>query len=85
MFAGHRFDKVMNEELKRKLRPKEDSPSYSQSLSTGVNLEEDIPLGLALLHQYEILTTLPIDTDASPIFAQGKPNTKLRLLSISGN
>ena len=35
---------------------------------------------LALLHKYGIITTLPFSKFASPIFAQRKPNGKLRLL-----
>ena len=35
---------------------------------------------LALLHRYGIITTLPFLKYASPLFAQKKPNSKLRLL-----
>ena len=35
---------------------------------------------LALVHKYGIITTLPFSKYASPIFAQRKPNGKLRLL-----
>ena len=35
---------------------------------------------LALLHKYGIITALPFSKYASPIFAQRKPNGKLRLL-----
>ena len=35
---------------------------------------------LALLHKYGLITTLPFSKYASPIFAQRKPNGKLRLL-----
>ena len=35
---------------------------------------------LALLHKYGIITTLAFSKNASPIFAQRKPNGKLRLL-----
>ena len=35
---------------------------------------------LALLHNYGIITTLPFSKYASPIFAQRKPNGRLRLL-----
>ena len=80
MFTGHGFDKGMHEEFKGMLTPKDDSPLYSQSLSTGIILEGDILGELAFLHRYGILTTLPFATDASPVFAQGKPNDNLRLL-----
>ena len=80
IFARHRFDIGMNEEFTVKLTPNDDSPAYSQSLPTPVNLKEDILVQLALLHKYGIITTLPFSKYASPIFAQKKPNGKLRLL-----
>ena len=70
----------MNEDFKIKQTPKDDSPAYSQSLPTPINLKEDILVELALLHRYGIITTLPFSKYASPIFAQKKPNGKLRLL-----
>ena len=70
----------MNEEFTVKLTPQVDSPAYSQSLPTPINLKEDILVELALLHKYGIITTLPFSKYASPIFAQKKPNGKLRLL-----
>ena len=80
IFARHRFDIGMNENCKIKLTPKDDSPAYSQNLPTPINLKEDILVELALLHRYGIITTLPFSKYASPIFAQKKPNGKLRLL-----
>ena len=80
IFARHRFDIGMNEDFKVKLTPKDDSTAYSQSLPTPINLKEDILVELALLHRYGIITTLPFSKYASPIFAQKKPNGKLRLL-----
>ena len=80
IFARHRFDIGINEEFTVKLTPKDDSPAYSQSLPTPVNLKEDILVELALPHKYGIITTLPFSKYASPIFAQKKPNGKLRLL-----
>ena len=79
IFARHRFDIGMNEEFTVKLTPKDDSPAYSQNLPTPINLKEDILVELALLHKYGIITTLPFSKYASPIFAQKKPNGKLRL------
>ena len=78
IFARHQFD--MNEEFKVKLTPKDDSPAYSQSLPTPINLKEDILVELALLHRYRIITTFPFSKYASPIFALKKPNGKLQLL-----
>ena len=80
IFARHRFDIGVIEEFTVKLKPKDESPAYSQSLPTPVNLKEDILVELALLHKYGIKTTLPFSKSASPIFARKKPNGKLRLL-----
>ena len=80
IFARHRFDIGLNEDFKVKLTPKDDSLAYSQSLPTPINLKEDILVELALLHRYGIIKTLPFSKYASPIFAQKKPNGKLRLL-----
>ena len=80
IFARHRFDIGTNGEFKVKLTPNDDRPAYSQSLSTPINLKDDIFVELALLHRYGIITTLPFSKYASPIFAQRKPNGRLRLL-----
>ena len=80
IFARHRFDIGMNEEFKVKLTPKDHSPAYSQSLPAPINLKEDILVELAMLHKYGIITTLPLSKNASPIFAQKKPNGKLSFL-----
>ena len=44
------------------------------------HLKEDLIIELALIHKYGIITVLPFSKYASPIFAQRKPNGKLRLL-----
>ena len=80
IFARHRFDIGTNREFKVKLTPNYDRPEYSQSLPTPINLKDDITVELALLHKYGIITTLPFSKYASPIFAQRKPNGRLRLL-----
>ena len=80
IFARHRFDIGTNREFKVKLTPNDDRPTYSQSLPTPINLKDDITVELALLHRYGIITTLPFSKYASPIFAQRKPNGRLRLL-----
>ena len=71
IFASHRFDIGMNEEFTVKLTPNDDSPAYSQSLPTPVNLKDDILVELALLHKYGIIT-FPFSKYASPILAQKK-------------
>ena len=80
IFARHRFDIGTNREFKVKLTSNDDRPAYSQSLLTPINLKDDITVELALLHKYGIITSLPFSKYASPIFAQRKPNGRLRLL-----
>ena len=70
----------MNTELKLKLTLKDDKVVYSQSLPMLIHLEKDLIVDLALMHKYGIITVLSFSKYASPIFAQRKPNGKLRLL-----
>ena len=80
IFAGQRMDIGMKTELKVKLTAKNDKAVYSQNLPTPIHLEEDLIVELAPMHNYWIITVLPFSKKASPIFAQRKPNGKLRLL-----
>ena len=80
IFARHRMDIGMNTEFKVKLTPKDDKADYSQNLPMPIHLKEDLIVELALMHKYGIITVLPFSKYASPIFAQRKPNGKLRLL-----
>ena len=80
IFARHGMDIGMNTEVKVKLTPKDDKAVYSQSLPMPVHLKEDLIVELALMHKYGIITVLLLSKYASPIFAQRKPNGKLRLL-----
>ena len=80
IFARHRMDIGMNTEFKLKLTPKDDKAVYSQSLPMPIHLKEDLLVELALMPKYGIITVLPFSKYASPIFAQRKPNGKLRLL-----
>ena len=80
IFARHRFGIGINTEFKVQLTPLDNRPAHSQSLPAPINLKDDILVELALLHKYGIITTLPFSKYASPIFAQRKPNGKLRLL-----
>ena len=80
IFARHRLDIGINNNFKVKLTPKDKRPIYTQSLPVPINLKEDLTVELALMHRYVIITTLPFSKYASPIFAQRKPNGKLRLL-----
>ena len=79
-FARHRFDIGINTEFKVQLTPLDNRPAHSQSLPAPINLKDDILVELALLRKYGIITALPFSKYASPIFAQRKPNGKLRLL-----
>ena len=80
IFARHRMDIGMNTEFKVRLTPRDDKAVYSQSLPRPIHLKEDLIVELALMHKYGIITVLPFSKYASPIFAQRKPNGKLRLL-----
>ena len=80
IFARHRMDIGMNTEFKVRLTPKDDKAVYSQSLPMPIHLKEDLIVELALMHKYGIITVLPFSKYASPVFAQRKPNGKLRLL-----
>ena len=80
IFARHRMDIGMNTEFKVKLTPKDDKAVYNQSLPMPIHLKGDLIVELALMHKYGIITVLLFSKYASPIFAQRKPNGKLRLL-----
>ena len=80
IFARHTMDIGMNTEFKVKLTPINDKDVYSQSLPMPIHLKEDIIVELALMHKYGVITVLPFSKYASPMFAQRKPNGKLRLL-----
>ena len=78
-FARHRFEIEINTEFRLLLTPLDNRPADSQSLLVPNILKDDILVELALLHKYGIITTLPFSKYASPLFAQRKPNGKLRL------
>ena len=80
IFARHRMDIVMNTEFKGRLTPKDYKAVYSQSLPMPIHLKKNLIVELALMHKYGIITVLPFTKYGSPIFAQRKPNGKLRLL-----
>ena len=80
IFARHRMDIGMNTELKVKVTAEDDKAVYCQSLPMPIHLKEDLIVELPLMHKYGIITVLLFSKYASPIFAQRKPNRKLRLL-----
>ena len=83
-FTRHRIDIGMNTEFKVKLTPKYDKAVSSQSSPMPLHSKEDLNVEVALMHKYGIITVLPFSKYASPIFAQWKPNGKLRIFWISG-
>ena len=80
IFARHRFDIGIDAEFKVQLTTLGNRPAYSQSLHAPINLKDNILVELALLKKYGIITTSPFSKYANPMFAQLKPNGKLRLL-----
>ena len=80
IFARHRMDTGMNTEFKVKITPKDDKVVHSQNLPMPIHLKEDLIVELAPMHKYGITTILPFSKNEGPIFAQRKPNGKLRLL-----
>ena len=80
IFARHRMDIGMTTEFKVKLTPKEDRAVYRQNLPMPIHLKVDSIVELAFVKEYGIITVLPFSKYASLIFAQRKPNGKLRLL-----
>ena len=70
----------MNTDFKVKLTQKDDKAVYSQSLPMPIHPKEDLVVELALMRKFGIITVLPFSKYANPIFAQRKPNGKLRLL-----
>ena len=85
IFARHRFDIGINTEFKVQLTPLDNRPAYSQSLPAPVNLKNNILVEIALLRKCGIITMLLFNKYASPIFAQRKPNGKLRFWLTFGN
>ena len=79
IFTKHRFDIGMNTDFKVRLTPQHEEPVYSQSLPTPTNLKDDLLVESVLMQEYGIITTLPHSKYSSPIFAQRKPNGKLRI------
>ena len=80
MTSSRRLDIGMNNQFKFCLTPKNDKTVHTQSLPVPIKVKDDLTVELALMHKYGIITTLPFSKYASPIFAQRKPNGKLRLL-----
>jgi hypothetical protein len=80
VFAKHRLDIGTNTEFKVKLTPEHNDPVYTQPLPTPLNLKDEIMVELAVMQYYGIIKPLAFSKYASPLFAQRKPNGKLRML-----
>ena len=80
IFAKHRFDVGLNTELEIKLTPEHNLPVYVQSPQTPIHLRDELTVELALMHYYNLITTLSHSKYSSPIFAQRKDSGKLRIL-----
>ena len=80
IFARRHFAIGINTEFKVQLTPLDNGPAYRQSLPAPINPKDDILVETGLLHKYGIITTLPFSKHAGPIFAQRKPNEKIRPL-----
>ena len=70
----------MNTEFKVKLTPTDDKAVYNQSLPMPIHLKEDLIVELTPMQKYRTITVLRFSKYANSIFAQRKPNGKLRLL-----
>ena len=72
-------DIFARKDFKVKLTLKDDKVVCSQGLAMPIHLKEDLIVELAPVHKYGIITVLTFSKYASPVFAQRKPNRKLRL------
>ena len=70
----------MNTEFKVQLTPKKDKAVCSENLPKPIPLEDDLIVKLDLVHKHDIITVLPFSRYARLVFAQSRPNEKLRLL-----
>ena len=80
IFAKYRFDVGYNTELKIKLTPEHDMPVYVQSPITPIHLRDELIVELALMHYFNLVTTLSHSKYSSTVFAQRKSSGKLRIL-----
>ena len=80
VFAKHRFDVGYNTELKIKLTPEHPLPVYNQGPPAPIHLRDEILVELALLQNFNKITTLSHSKYISPIFVHRKSSCKLRIL-----
>ena len=63
-----------------KLTPEHNDPVYKRSPPTPIHLRDDMLVELALLQYHDIIKTLKYSKYSSPLFAQRKPDGRLRML-----
>ena len=80
IFARHRLDLGKNTDCLVKLTPEHEKPIYSPNPTTAIHLRDELFIELALMQNYDTLTTLPFSKFSSPIFAQRKSSGQLRIL-----
>ena len=80
IFTRHQLDIGINNILKVKLTPKNDSFAYTQSQSAPINLGEDLTVAYALMQRNAITATLPSFKPTNALINQRNPNGKWRLL-----
>ena len=80
IIARHSLDIGINTEFKVRLQPKHDNPVHAHSLSTPANMNNRILVELAMIQEYDVITTLPYSKHSLSIFEQRKAKDKLRLL-----
>ena len=80
IFARHGLDIGINNKVRIKLTPKHDEPVYAPSLPTPTSIKDEMLFNLGSEQKYGLITALSFSRDSSPIYAQRKPNRKLRVL-----
>ena len=79
MFAKHRFDVGSNTELKIKLTPEHPLPVYDEGPPAPIYLRDEFLIELALLKNFNIVTTLSHSKYSSRMFVHRKSSGKLRI------
>ena len=80
IFTRHQLDIGINNILKVKLTPKNDSSVYTQSLCLPINLGEDLTVAHALMQRNLRTTTLSLFKRATQLIEHRNQNSKYRLL-----
>ena len=80
IFTRHQLDIGINNILKMKLTPKNDSSVYTQSLSLPINLGEDLTVAHALMQRNLGTTTLSFFKRANQLIEQRNQNGNYRQL-----